>query len=83
MGFQKNEYFLGYKEIVDITKLDYLVCVCGGGGGGGGVGGIYIHFKAFLKVKVQNGNIFGVAIIFHIFVGMLKFLIFFGVNSRC
>ena len=31
-------------------------CVCVGGGGGG-VGGISIHFKAFLKVKVQNGNI--------------------------
>ena len=46
-------------------------------------GGISIHFKAFLKVKVQNGNIFGVAIIFHIFVGMPKFLIFLGVNSRC
>ena len=50
MGFQKNEYFMGYEEIVDITKLDYLVCVCRGGGGGG----ISIHFKDFLKVKVQN-----------------------------
>ena len=41
---------------MDITKLDnlYLVCVWGGGGGGG----ISIHFKAFLKVKDQNGNIF-------------------------
>ena len=29
-------------------------CVCVGGGGGG----ISIHFKAFLKVKDQNGNIF-------------------------
>ena len=27
------------------------MCVWGGGG-------ISIHFKAFLKVKVQNGNIF-------------------------
>ena len=44
---------------MDITKLDYLylMCVCVGGGGGGG-GGISIHFKAFLKVKDQNGNIF-------------------------
>ena len=30
-------------------------CVCGWGGGGGGIS---IHFKAFLKVKVQNENIF-------------------------
>ena len=41
---------------MDIKKLDYLVCVCGGGGGGGGV--ITIHFKDFLKVKVQNGIFF-------------------------
>ena len=29
-----------------------FVCVCGGGGV------ISMHFKAFLKVNVQNGNIF-------------------------
>ena len=40
---------------MDIAKLDYLVCVWVGGGGGGGIS---IHFKAFLKVKVQNENIF-------------------------
>ena len=33
---------------MDIKKLDYLVCAGGGGGG------ISIHFKDFLKVKVQN-----------------------------
>ena len=39
-----------------------------------------IHFKDFLKVKVQNWIFFfGVAIIF--LGGMPKFLIFFGVNS--
>ena len=42
---------------------------------------IFIHFKDFLKVKVQNGIFFffGVAIIF--LGGMPKFLIFFWVNS--
>ena len=78
MGFQKNEYFFGYEEIVDIAKLDYLLCVCRGGGGGGG--GISIHFKDFLKVMVQNWIFFfGIAIIF--LGGMAKFLIFFRVNS--
>ena len=51
------------------------MCVPGGGGGEG----ISIHFKDFLKVKVQNWIFFGVAIIF--FGGMPKFLIFLGVNS--
>ena len=52
---------MGYEEIVGITKLDYLVCVVRGGGGR-----IFIHFKDFLKVKVQSWiffwcryNIFG------------------------
>ena len=78
MGFQKNEYFLGYEEIVDITKLDFGVCVPGRVRGG-----ISIHFKDFLKVKVQNLIFFWCR--YNIFWGggggMPKFLIFFGVNS--
>ena len=38
----------------------------GGGGGGGGLGG-YEDLGSFLKVNVQNGDIFG----------LLKFQIFF------
>ena len=45
-----------------------------------GGGGIFIHFKDSLKVKVQNWIFFfGVSIIF--LGGLPKFLIFFWVNS--
>ena len=53
-GFQKNKYFLGYDDFVVIflwiiTKLNYIkgsfLCILG----------------SFLKVKVQNGDIFGAA----------------------
>ena len=45
-----------------------------------GEGGISIHFKDFLKVKVQNWIFFWCR--YNIFWGgMPKFLIFFGVNS--
>ena len=37
----------------------------------------------FFKVKVQKLDIFGVAKISNIFLGCLKFLIFFWVNYRC
>ena len=37
-----------------------------------------MHFRGFLKVKVQNGGIFGVGKISNIFVGCLKFLLFLG-----
>ena len=37
-----------------------------------------MHFRVFFKVKVQNCDIFGVAKISNIFLGCLKFLIFFG-----
>ena len=42
---------------------------------------IFIHFKDFLKVKVQNGNLFWVSLAIIFLGGMPKFLIFFGVNS--
>ena len=39
--------------------------------------GILCILGSFLKVKVQNGDIFG-SLKFQIFLGCLKFLIFFG-----
>ena len=76
-GFQKNEYFLGYEDFVYIFFFFFL-----GGGGHHKIGlhlGIFsMHFFGyFLKVKVQNGGIFGVAKISNIYLGCLKFLIFF------
>ena len=38
---------------------------------------ISMHFRVFFKVKVQNWDIFWVAKISNIFLGCLKFLIFF------
>ena len=37
-----------------------------------------MQFRVFFKVKEQNWDIFGVAKIPNIFLGCLKFLIFFG-----
>ena len=37
-----------------------------------------MQFRVFFKVKLQNWDIFGVAKISNIFLGYLKFLIFFG-----
>ena len=42
-----------------------------------------MHFRSFLKVKVQSGGHFWLAKISNIYLGCLKFLIFFGVNTRC
>ena len=39
---------------------------------------ISMQFRVFFKVKVQNLDIFWVAKISNIFLGCLKFLIFFG-----
>ena len=36
-----------------------------------------MHFRVFFEVNVQNWDIFGVAKISNIFLGCLKFLIFF------
>ena len=44
---------------------------------------ISMQFRVFLKVKVQNWDMFGVAKISNIFLGCLKFLIFLGVKGRC
>ena len=54
-----------------ITKLDYIygsfLCILG----------------SFLWSKYRMGDILGVAKISNIFVGCLKFLIFFRLNGRC
>ena len=78
MGFfSKNELFGGMKKLWIYYKAGLFgVCMWGGGVN-------FLHFKAFLKVKVQNANIFGIAKILNIILGMPKFLTFFGVNSRC
>ena len=55
LGFQKNNYFGGYEVFVDIlgfvSKLDYIkgsfLCIIG----------------SFRKVKVHNGDIFGVTLL--------------------
>ena len=82
--FQKTEFFFfflggGYEDFVDFFL---------GGGWGSSqnylyLGVISMHLGSFLKVKVQNGGCFWVAKISNIYLGCLKFLIFFLVNSRC
>ena len=42
------------------------------------LGVISMHFRVFLKVKVQNGGYCFGLLKFQIFLGCLKFLIFFG-----
>ena len=64
-GFQKNEYFLGYEDFVDIfwgvtTKLAYIH------------GSFLCMLGSFLKGQVQNGGYF---------LGFLKFQTFFGVSE--
>ena len=69
-GFQKNEYFLGYEVFVDIFWDHHKI-------------GLYLrvismHFRVFSKGQGTEWRIFlGVAKISNIFLGCLKFLIFF------
>ena len=42
-----------------------------------------MHFRVFLRSRYRIGIFFGVAKISNIFLGCLKFLIFFEVNGRC
>ena len=61
-GFQKNKYFFGYEDFVDIFRGDYKFSLY--------LGVIYMHFKvSFLKVNVKKGGIFWVAKISNIFWG--------------
>ena len=64
-----------HEDFVDIfigviTKLEYIKL------------SFLFILGSFLKVKLQNGGIFG-SLKFQIFLWCLKFLIFFGVNGRC
>ena len=70
LGFQENEYFLVY-EILWIflgghPKIGLVLGV------------ISMYLGSFLKVNIQNRDIFGVPKISNIFLGCLIFLIFFG-----
>ena len=47
-GFQKNKYFLGYEEFVDIFWGHHKIGLY--------LGVISMHSRSFLKVKVQNGG---------------------------
>ena len=44
---------------------------------------ISMYFRVFLKVNIQNRDIFGGCKNSNIFWGSLKFLIYFGVNGSC
>ena len=59
-GAQKIDYFRGFEDCVDILgviiKLDYFRIIS-------------MHFRFFLKVEVQNRNLF---------LGLTKFIIFWG-----
>ena len=81
MGVFRKEYFLGYDEIADIfwgsSQLGFFW-------GGRGSFILYIYFLGlFLKVKVQNWNIFLGVLYVNYFWGMPDVsVILFGVNSR-
>ena len=75
-GFQKNNYFLGYEDFVDIflgSSQNLTVLR----------GHFYTFQGLFLAQGTEWGIFFGVAKISNIFWGCLKFLIFFGVKGRC
>ena len=63
LGFQKNKYFFGCDDFVDIfgviTKLDYVK------------GSFLCILESFIKLKVQNGGIFFGLLKFPKFFGML------------
>ena len=73
-GFQKNEYFLGYEDFLDIFWGPHKIGLY--------LGSFLCILGFFLKVNVQYGVFLGLQK-FQIFFGCLKFLIFFGVNGRC
>ena len=82
MGVFRKEYFLGYDEIVDIFWGSSQLGFCFFGGRGSFI--LYIYFLGlFLKVKVQNWNIFWGVLYVKYFWGMPDVpVIFLGVNSR-
>ena len=81
-GVFRKEYFLGYDEIVDIFWGHHNWAFFLDGGKGSFI--LYIYFLGlFLKVKVQNWNIFWGVLYVKYFWGMPDVpVIFLGVNSR-
>ena len=70
-GFQKNNYFFGYENFVDIflgSSQNWTIFR----------GHFYAFLGLFLRSRYRIGDIFWVAKISNIFLGCLKFLIFFG-----
>ena len=82
------QYLFGFSEKMNIfwgMKILWIFFFSLGGGGGGGhqkiglyLGDISMQFRVFFKVNVQNGGYFWGLLKFQIFLGCLKFLIFFG-----
>ena len=69
-GFQKNKYFLGYEDVVDIFWGHHKIRLY--------LGVISMHFMVFSSVHgTECGIFFGVVKISNIFWACLKFLIFF------
>ena len=69
MGFQKNEYFWGYEDFVDIFWGHHKIGLY--------LGVISMHLRVFTQGQgTERGIFFGVAKISNIFLGCLKFLIF-------
>ena len=67
-GFQRNEYFWGYEDFVDIFGVYHII-------------GLYLrvismHFRVFHSVKVHNGGYFWGLLKFQIFFGVLEILDF-------
>ena len=60
-GFQKNKYFWGYEDFVDIFLGHHKIGLY--------LGVISMHFRVVLKFMVQNGIFFGIAKIFKYFWG--------------
>ena len=74
-GFQKNEYFWGYEDFVDIFWGSSQNCAS--------LRVISMQFRIFFRSRYRIGIFFWVAKISNIFLGYLIFQIFFGVNGRC
>ena len=62
-GFQKNEYFWGYEDFVDIFGGQHKIGLY--------FGVISMHLGSFLRVKVQYRDVFGGCKNFKYFLGML------------
>ena len=77
-GFQKKEYVFGYEDFVDFfffleSSQNWIIFR----------GHFYAFYGNFLRSRYRmRETIFGVAKISNIFLGCLKFLIFFGVNGK-